>query len=46
MKKSRELTSHTYDSATTDGIAESIVGEYYKLLKQLEQRLEKELYNN
>lgn len=33
MKKSRELTSHTYDSATADGIAESIVGEYYKLLK-------------
>lgn len=42
MKKSRELTSHTYNSETADDIAESVVEEYYTLLKQLEQRLEEE----
>ena len=39
MKKSRELTSHTYNSETADSIAESIVREYFFLLSELEQRL-------
>lgn len=42
MKKSRELTSHTYNNETADDIAESIVEEYYHLLKSLEKRLEEE----
>ena len=42
MKKSRELTSHTYNSETVDDIAENIVAEYYQLLKDLELRLEEE----
>ncbi len=42
MKKSRELTSHTYNSSTADDIAHDIVDEYYSLLKALEQRLEEE----
>ena len=42
MKKSRELTSHTYNSETADDIAENIVAEYYQLLKDLELRLEEE----
>jgi nucleotidyltransferase substrate binding protein (TIGR01987 family) len=42
MKKSRELTSHTYNSDTADDIAKNIAAEYYKLLKTLEQRLEAE----
>ncbi|WP_345082126.1 nucleotidyltransferase substrate binding protein [Nemorincola caseinilytica] len=42
MKKSRELTSHTYNSDTADEIAQNIVDEYYDLLTSLEQRLEKE----
>jgi len=42
MKKSREHTSHTYNSDTADGIAENIVLNYYSLLKELETRLETE----
>jgi len=42
MKKSRELTSHTYNSDTADDIAEKISSEYYELLRKLEQRLEEE----
>ena len=42
MKKSRELTSHTYNSKTAEDIAEDIVEEYYNLLKALEKRLEEE----
>ena len=42
MKKSRELTSHTYNSDTADDIAENIVNLYYDLLKDLERRLEEE----
>lgn len=42
MKKSRELTSHTYNSETADGIAQNIVNEYYNRLSNLEHRLEEE----
>ena len=42
MKKSRELTSHTYNSETADDIAENIAHGYYELLKKLEHRLEEE----
>jgi nucleotidyltransferase substrate binding protein (TIGR01987 family) len=42
MKKSRELTSHTYNSETADDIAQNITHEYYELLKKLEHRLEEE----
>jgi len=42
MKKSRELTSHTYNSETADEIAGNIVNLYFKLLKDLELRLEGE----
>jgi nucleotidyltransferase substrate binding protein (TIGR01987 family) len=42
MKKSREMTSHTYNSETAEDISEDIVAHYYKLLKALEARLEQE----
>ena len=42
MKKSRELSSHTYDSETAEAIAESIRLSYYKLLDDLAKRLEVE----
>ena len=42
MKKSRELTSHTYNSETADDIAEKIIEEYYGSLKELGYRLEEE----
>jgi nucleotidyltransferase substrate binding protein (TIGR01987 family) len=44
MKKSRELSSHTYDQETADEIVESIVRIYWGLLKKLEERLEEERY--
>ena len=42
MKKSRELTSHTYNSDTAADIAEDIKAHYYALLKELETRLEEQ----
>ena len=42
MKKSRELTSHTYNSETADDIASNISDTYFDLFKQLELRLEEE----
>ena len=39
MKKSRELSSHTYDSEA----AEAIIASYFRLLKQLGQRLEQDM---
>jgi len=39
MKKSREMTSHTYNSETADGIINSIFDEYHNLLKLLEKYL-------
>ena len=42
MKKSRELTSHTYNSETADEIADNIISTYYTLFLKLEQKLEDE----
>jgi nucleotidyltransferase substrate binding protein (TIGR01987 family) len=42
MKKSRDLTSHSYDEETADEIAEKIVDVYQDLLIQLETRLQLE----
>jgi len=46
MKKSRELTSHTYDSDTAEEIAEAIIQTFFGLLKQLEERLEQDRSGN
>jgi nucleotidyltransferase substrate binding protein (TIGR01987 family) len=43
MKKSRELTSHTYDDETANNIARSIVGGYYNALLALKKKLEEEI---
>ncbi|MBF9253622.1 nucleotidyltransferase substrate binding protein [Pontibacter sp. 172403-2] len=40
MKKSRELTSHTYDEDTARDIAAAILSRYYPLLKSLTIKLE------
>lgn len=40
LKKSRELTSHTYDSETAQIIAEAIINEYFDLFKFLQAKLE------
>lgn len=42
MNKSRNLTSHTYNSETADGIAANIRKSFYYLLKDLAARLEEE----
>jgi len=42
MKKSRELTSHTYNKAIANEIAGDVIETYYVLFKELEIRLEKE----
>lgn len=44
MKKSRELTSHTYDQDTACEIATAIVERYWRVLNNLEARLEEEHY--
>lgn len=41
LKRSRQLTSHTYNSSTAEEIAEEVVEKYYDLFKQLEEKLEK-----
>jgi nucleotidyltransferase substrate binding protein (TIGR01987 family) len=46
MKKSRELTSHTYDDQTAEDIAEDIIEFYYDLFSYLYERLEKERHTN
>jgi nucleotidyltransferase substrate binding protein (TIGR01987 family) len=46
MKKSRELTSHTYDSELAETIAEDVVQSFYPLLLDLKNRLDKELTDN
>lgn len=43
MKKSRELTSHTYDTDTANEIAKLIIDTYYMNFKNLASRLEAEL---
>lgn len=45
MKKSRDLTSHSYDGDTADDIAENILDMYYNLFIQLETRLQLEKIN-
>lgn len=45
MKKSRDLTSHSYDGETADDIAENILDMYYNLFIQLETRLQLEKIN-
>src|SRR5690606_31893752 len=45
MKKSRDLTAHSYDEATADDIAGNIVATYYGLFIQLETRLQLERIN-
>jgi len=42
MHNSRNLTSHTYNKETAEEIVESIIIEYYLLLKALQLRLEDE----
>lgn len=45
MKKSRDLTSHSYDGETADDIAENIIDTYHGLFIQLETRLRLEQIN-
>jgi nucleotidyltransferase substrate binding protein (TIGR01987 family) len=45
MKKSRDLTSHSYDEETADDIADKIVNKYHGLFIQLETRLQLEKIN-
>jgi nucleotidyltransferase substrate binding protein (TIGR01987 family) len=45
MKKSRDLTSHSYDGETADDIAENILDTYHGLFIQLETRLRLEQIN-
>ena len=45
MKKSRDLTSHSYDGETADDIAENILDTYHGLFVQLETRLRLEQIN-
>jgi nucleotidyltransferase substrate binding protein (TIGR01987 family) len=45
MKKSRDLTSHSYDEETADEIAKKIIDAYHGLLIQLETRLQLEKIN-
>lgn len=45
MKKSRDLTSHSYDGDTADDIAENIIETYHSLFIQLETRLQLEKIN-
>jgi nucleotidyltransferase substrate binding protein (TIGR01987 family) len=42
MKKSRELSSHTYNQETAEEIVDSVVATYWQLLKDLDVRLEEE----
>lgn len=45
LKKSRDLTSHTYDEDTADEIAAKIIEVFYGLFIQLETRLQIEKIN-
>lgn len=44
MKKSRELTSHTYNSDLAEEIVDDIIHVYYPLLIELNNKLEEERY--
>lgn len=43
MHNSRNLTNHTYNQETAEEIVESIISEYFYLLKELQTRLEEEI---
>ncbi len=43
IKKSRELTAHTYNESVAEEIAESIMNSFYLLFKKLITKLENEL---
>jgi len=45
MKKSRDLTSHSYDEETANDIAGKVVNKYHCLFIQLETRLQLEKIN-
>lgn len=45
MKKSRDLTSHSYNEETADDIADKIINQYHGLFIQLETRLQLEKIN-
>lgn len=45
MKKSRDLTSHSYDGDTANDIAKNILDTYHALFIQLETRLQLEKIN-
>jgi len=42
MKKSRDLSTHTYNEEIAENIYESIIASYFDAFKALEMRLEKE----
>ncbi|HOY97130.1 MAG TPA: nucleotidyltransferase substrate binding protein [Catalimonadaceae bacterium] len=42
MKKSRDLSTHTYDQETADGIVQYIYDDFLKALKALEKRISEE----
>jgi nucleotidyltransferase substrate binding protein (TIGR01987 family) len=46
MKKSRDLSTHTYDEETADGIARAIYEDFFKVLKDLENRISQEQSRN
>ena len=43
MKKSRELTSHTYDEKTAKEIAAAILETYFALLRDLKLHLQQKI---
>ncbi|MBS1667604.1 MAG: nucleotidyltransferase substrate binding protein [Bacteroidetes bacterium] len=45
MKKSRDLSTHSYDEQTADDIADNIINTYHGLFIQLETRLQLEKIN-
>ena len=46
LKKSRELTSHTYNSETAENIVQDIYSDYYSLFLALAQKLDAERSGN
>ena len=46
MKNARDLTSHAYDEDKANEIVTKIVEEFYDLLLELKNRLNKEILKN
>jgi nucleotidyltransferase substrate binding protein (TIGR01987 family) len=44
MNAARNVSSHTYDSDAAEDIAGNIISSYYELFRDLEKRLDQELY--